>query len=120
MKNINGWEKTGNPAVDMVAECIYQARKRKQPLRNIYLKPSAYLMFIGFLCRKVGEHLILSPTGEVIAPIEFDGVSIKKGSMYQANVIQWDLWPMLDKQVKSFQEVQKDTGAFPEHLSHIN
>jgi hypothetical protein len=120
MKNINKWEKTGNPAVDMVAECVYQARAKKKPLRNIHLKPSVYIMFIDYLCRKVGEHLILSPTGEVIAPIEFDGISILKGSNYQQNILQWDLWPMLDKQVKVYQETQKDTGSFPEHLSQVN
>ena len=119
MKNVNGFEKTGNPAIDMVADCVYEARKRKMPLRNIYLKPSVYLMYIDYLCRKLGEHMLLSPEGEVIAPIEFDGVSILKGTIYQQNILRWDLWPMDERKAMIFKEMKDDTGLFPEHSSHV-
>ncbi len=117
MKNVAGWKRVGNPAVDMVAEVIYKARQQQRPLRSIHLKPAFFAMIIYFAVQNAGEQNIFGPDGNLAAPIVCDGVAILKGSKFQANTMSFDYWPLGHKEVEGYREHQAETGEFPEHLS---
>lgn len=119
MKNFEGWKRTANPAVDMVAEAVYQARIRKRPLRTIHLKPAYFSLFVHYTVQMAGEESIFSTQGEIVAPLEFDGVAIVKGSQFQANTMAFDFWPVSFKEVEAYREHRELTGQWPEHLSML-
>ncbi len=117
MKNVSGWKRVGNPAVDMIAEAIYKAREQKRPLRSINLRPAYFAMVVAFAAQNAGEEKIFAPNGDLAAPIVCDGVAILKGSQLQVNIMAFDFWPMGNKEVQGYKEIQQDTGVYPEHLS---
>jgi hypothetical protein len=119
MKNADTWERTGNIAVDMVANAVYRSRQTMKPLRSIHLRPEAFKKFLEFVLRKAGEENVLGKNGEVIAPLDFDGVAIKKGSALQADHMAFDFWPLINKDVESYKEYKAINGEFPEHLTQV-
>jgi hypothetical protein len=119
MKNAMTWERTGNIAVDMVADVVYKSRQTMKPLRSIELRPEAYAKFLEFVLKKAGEENVLGKNGEVIAPLDFDGVAIKKGSSLQPHTMAFDFWPLISKDVEAYKEYKAIHGVFPQHLSQV-
>lgn len=117
MKNVSGWKRSGNPAIDMAAEAIYKARLNKRPLRSITFRPAYFAMVVAFAAQKAGEEKLFSSNGDLAAPIVCDGVAILRGSQFQVNAMAFDFWPMGNKEVQGYKEIQEDTGQYPEHLS---
>lgn len=80
--NWSRYEKTGNNAIDLVAQCIGHARATRRPIKAVSLKPTSHDLFragLRILMAKAGEHL----TDDPAAVLTFDGVEIKRGSPYQ-------------------------------------
>lgn len=119
MKEVSGWVRVGNPAVDMIAEAIYTARKQKRPLRSIHLKPAYFSMVVAFTAKHAGEEKIFDDKGNLCAPITCDGVAIMKGSQLQLHTMSFDFWPIGHMQVEGYREQHADKGEYPEHLSLI-
>lgn len=120
MKDVEKYETTGIPIVDLIANCVYEARKRKIPLRYIKVKPSQYKYFIYWAVSLTGPEAILHPlTSEAVAPLTFGDVPIELGSQLQATNIVWDVWPTDMKKVESFRIAKEVKGSFPEHSSQL-
>jgi hypothetical protein len=87
---VNDWntiQRTGNPAVDMVADHIYYYRRHLRPVKTITLSPRAFDKFAAFVRRQVPD---LVPGQK----FEFDGVMIEKGSPLMIKDLMTDFWPM--------------------------
>lgn len=80
-------EKTGNHAIDLVAQCVGHARATRRPLKAIVLKPTSHDLFragIRVLMAKAGENLTEDPA----AVLTFDGVEIKRGTNWQFDTLR--------------------------------
>ena len=75
MKVNGAYKKTGNFAVDMVAECIYHYERQKRKLEYIRLHPTLWLQFIIFVIEKIPGYDLSDET------VDFDGVKVTKGSI---------------------------------------
>lgn len=80
-------EPTGNNAIDLVAQCVGHARATRRPISAIILKPSSHDLF------RAGFRVLMAKAGEVMtedpaAILTFDGVEIKRGSVYQFDTLK--------------------------------
>lgn len=73
VKDWSTLQKTGNAAVDMVADQVFYARKFLKPLKSITLSPRAYIIFTDWV-KKMNPEVIPGQK------FEFDGVDVEKGS----------------------------------------
>ena len=80
-------EKTGNHAIDLVAQCVGHARATCRPLKAITLKPTSHDLFragLRVLMAKAGQELPEDPA----TVLTFDGVEILRGSVYQFDTMR--------------------------------
>lgn len=76
----SNYQRTGNNAIDIVAQCVGYNRKARKPLKTIILKPTYYSLF------KAGLEILMKERIEDVATeMTFDGVKIERGSQSQ-----WD------------------------------
>ena len=68
------FEKTGNAAVDMVADHIRFHRRSFKAIKKMVLSPNAYGMFLSWVRDNIGDDY---KYGQVY---KFDGVEIEKGT----------------------------------------
>lgn len=90
VKDWNTLEPTGNPAFDMVANCVFEHRKKRIPIKTIYLNPRAYSMFEDYIKRekeKIKEFV------EAGTKYQFDGVDVEKDFL-QGAYIRAEYYPM--------------------------
>lgn len=73
VKDWNSLQRTGNPAVDMVADHVFYYRRILKPIKSIVLSPRCYAKFIEFVKRNMPEF-------DYSQKLEFDSVDIEKGS----------------------------------------
>lgn len=75
VKDWNSLERTGNPAVDMVADHVFHYRdKLLKPIKSILLHPRAFRKFEEFVKKNKPDYI------QGAAKLEFDSVEIIKGS----------------------------------------
>lgn len=88
VKDFKDLKATGNPAVDMVAQLVYEQRRKNIPIKTIYLSNLSFVMFEDY----VKFHRKDYETGKF--KLEFDGVDIVKDFLMRGN-IRWDSYPNL-------------------------
>jgi len=83
------FERTGNNAIDLVAQAVGWARKAKKPIQSVSLSPAYFDLFrlgLEVLARAKGQNLELE--GHEI--LEMDGVQITRGNrQWEKLIIQW-------------------------------
>lgn len=77
---------TGVLSVDMVSTCILFYRRRQRALKAIYLKPALYASFRLWVILNVGSEAVEG------RQLEYDGVNIEAGSMFQSKSLVVDFW----------------------------
>lgn len=80
MFNYNKYKSSGNPAIDLVANIVCEARAKQKPLKAIHLKPLFFDWFKGGVEILNGKPL-LEDQG-----MQFDSVNIEKGTFYQSKM----------------------------------
>jgi hypothetical protein len=78
------YKPTGNLAVDMVAACINHAEFHKKKVKHIFLKDAYWIMFTDYVQRSDPEYLF-------DRKVEFDGVLIRKASIFQRQALYYEL-----------------------------
>ena len=84
-------ERTGNNAIDIVAQAVGWARTTKKPLKAIVLKATSYDLFragLRILMAKAGEKMDDNPA----TILTFDGVEIKRGSNTQFDTMRMEFY----------------------------
>jgi len=85
----SSYERTGNNAIDLVAQCVGWHRWAKKPLKTIYLSYRYYELF------KAGMAVLMAKQGKILenfTEFSFDGVKILKGSDYQFDAIKCEYY----------------------------
>lgn len=81
MYNFSEYEPTYNKAIDLCANLIACARKNMMPIKALHLTPIYFEWF------KSGVQTLMNRELEADDQLEFDGVSIEKGSFLQSKSI---------------------------------
>ncbi len=84
------FERTGNNAIDLVAQAVGWARANHKPIKAVRLSPGYFDLFrlgLEVLARSKGVNLEL--TG--LEVLEFDGVNVNRGtgSQFEKLIIDW-------------------------------
>jgi len=87
-KKWQDFEKTGNPAVDMVADHIRMYRRCFKPVKCITLSPNAYGRFISWVRDQMKDEYKSGVT------YTFDGVNIEKGTSLMIKDLYVEFYPM--------------------------
>jgi hypothetical protein len=77
MQIYSNYTETGNRAIDMCANLIASGRKTNQPIKALHLSPIYYDWY------KSGVQTLLNRPLEKGEDMQFDGVNIEKGTIYQ-------------------------------------
>ena len=72
------FQATGNKAIDECANLIACAREQNMAVKSLHLKPSYYSWF------KSGVEILSGQALEVDQQMQFDGVNIEKGTIFQS------------------------------------
>ena len=89
-------ERTGNNAIDIVAQAVGWGRSTKKPLKAIVLKPTSYDLFragLRILMAKAGKRMEDNP----LTILTFDGVEIKRGGGTQFDTIRMEFYETMGK-----------------------
>lgn len=86
VKNWDTIEPSGNHAVDMVATCVFEHRKKNTPIKSIKLNHRAFTMFEDYVKKHKPDYI----SGAII---EFDGVEVYKDFL-QGAYIKCEYYPM--------------------------
>lgn len=79
------YKPTGNIAVDMVAACINHYTRQGKRVAYIRLDAIHWTMFKGYVLETTPGHELLNDE------VDFDGVTIAKGSSLQIKPLYWEL-----------------------------
>lgn len=88
------YQRTGNNAIDLVAQAVGYHRQIKKPLKAIILKPMSYELFKRGT-EVLAKQRIEDPATEML----FDGVTIKCGNPKQFDTMIFEYWPVPKKQM---------------------
>lgn len=91
--NWSKYNRTGNNAIDLVAQCVGYHRRTMKPLKAIILKPTSHDLLragLKILMSKQGQHM------DDYAPLYFDGVELKRGNSMQFDSIICEYYPIND------------------------
>lgn len=87
--DFSDYDRTGNNAIDLVAQAVGWARKNNRPIKSVSLSPGYFDLFrlgLEVLARARGVALEL----EGIEILEMDGVEVTRGNrQWEKLVIQW-------------------------------
>lgn len=83
------YDRTGNNAIDLVAQAIGWARKNNRPIKSISLSPGYFDLFrLGLEVLARAKRVNLELEGHEI--LEMDGVEITRGNrQWEKLIIQW-------------------------------
>ena len=85
-KKQTGYKRTGNIAVDMVAECIDHNHRWGRKLAYIRLEKSKWILLCAFVKDKIPMYDFSDGT------VAFDGVTITQGSTLQVTALYAELF----------------------------
>ena len=90
IKDFSEYKPCGNPVIDRVANIIACARANQQPIKTISMKPLYYEWF------KSGVQTLMGKPLEPEQQLQFDGVDIEKGSIYQVRQFSIEYYKTLN------------------------
>ena len=83
------YDRTGNNAIDLVAQAVGYNRQMKRPIKSVILKASYYDLFKAGL-----EVLMKKRIEDLSTELTFDGVAIKKGGSMQFDSLRCEFYPI--------------------------
>lgn len=81
------YQRTGNNAIDLVAQAAGYARMAGKPAKAFILKPASYDLF------RAGLEIIMNKPLDPVFILTFEGVEIKKGGRMQFESLVIDYYP---------------------------
>lgn len=85
------FDRTGNKAIDLTAECIGYYRAMMRPVKSVYLTPRYFDLFVA------GMQVLMIKAGQAFDPNSewlFDGVMVKKASPLQFDSIRAEFYEL--------------------------
>lgn len=87
-KSLTEWERTGNKAIDLVAEAVAHAKKvETRVVKAVRLKPTMYGLFVE------GLKLLMARAGrewDPVVELTWEGVLVLEGSKAQIDSIKFE------------------------------